>query len=114
MKYLVSISFILVIITCCHNGNWHINNEVDKISFTNINLNKFKGHKLDSLLKDRYFRNYTSFYFMDEPPGILNGLSLCYPDSTCIDIILRKLVYTKPFNENMKWNLDTVSRETIF
>jgi hypothetical protein len=90
--------------------NSHEKALLDKLA--KVDKQTFIGKTVGSFIKQSTIKEYKDYYFIDEPPGHLNHLTLVYSDKIHIEIYAQKLEYTKIFSET-GWNLKVYAKEKI-
>jgi hypothetical protein len=78
-----------------------------------IDKKGFIDQPVDSFLKHPVFSKYTSFYFKDEPYGVLSKLQLRYSPRVWIDIVVYEYKFVQQESGNRKWKLDEYRKEKI-
>lgn len=104
---------LLLIATLTLKCSTKDNQKEDSRSLEDFDLTYFVGKPVGDLLSHPLFKDYKQIYFEDEPPGVLQNLTLEYADSTIVEIYISEYQYTKKFNETLTWPLDDLRKEVI-
>ncbi len=79
----------------------------------NIKYMKYIGKEVTYLLKQDYIKDYESYSFRDEPPGMLQGIELKLSNNFYVRIIVQKCQYVKNPDFERKWDFDLFKKEKV-
>ncbi len=79
--------------------------------YTNEDLESYRGKEVSEFI-DNVSENYNDFYFIQEPPGKIQGVTFYY-DKYKVLIYISTRNYIKSFDINMSWNLTDFMNEEI-
>jgi hypothetical protein len=108
MKYLKLITFMF----CSHFGL------AQSIVFNGDTLSaiiyqQYVEKDVNEFLCDDNVKEYVSYVFFDDKPGVLTGLLLKMPDGSYIEIIVDEFRYITKFSSKRKWKFSKFKKEQI-
>ncbi|MFT6937332.1 MAG: hypothetical protein ACJA1N_001635 [Saprospiraceae bacterium] len=88
-------------------------NEIDTISLLDtLNFSRYTNQNIADLISESFFPKYQQFW-IDEPPGVLRGLSLSFENGYSIDIYINSSKHQERFSEGRSWSFDLFQQEKI-
>lgn len=95
----------------------HVNKikQSDSILFKlqSVDFKRYENKPVGYLLRDSVVQKYSSFYFENEPPGVLYALKLKYTPDVSLLIFVTDYKYLKRFSETLNWSLDDFKKESL-
>jgi hypothetical protein len=76
-----------------------------------LDIKKYLDLPIDSFMKTELISQYTTYRFIDEPPGNLSYLFLRYSDNIHINILVKEFKYVTQYNTKLDWKLEDFKKE---
>lgn len=75
-------------------------------------LDYYTGKQVKFMLNEAN-EKYTSYTFIDEPPGVLSSVEFNFPGSLIVKVQVSKYHYLKPFSIEGKWDIKLFLKEKV-
>jgi len=89
------------------------NDSISIEKLKSINFHFYIGKEIACFLEDKMFSKYKDRFFIQEPPGVLQLLSLKYSDKIFVEIGVTKYRHLKPFNMAGNWSMKLYKKEKL-
>ena len=121
MRYLFLTAFLLPGLECIGQN---INTDSSRIvlardtvirnQLMTLDLSKFKGQTVESLLQNEMVGNYKALWWTDEPPGKLRSMNLTYARGLYLEIFpVRKDGQAVQFSKTLNFDLEAFKKLKI-
>lgn len=108
----------ILFIGCSKAPNYDQLKFYDQTNKKSYNLNKidpknFVNKPITLLLNNEAISRYRELIFVDDPPGVLSGLVLVYPNKITVRLQPATFDHIKKFDMLGKWNLNLFAKEKL-